>query len=292
MGASSSAGRARPSRVEQVVILSKLEQEYLLRAIEAAVQVRDLRQFFLWAQGQLQLLLPHRLMLCLQFDANDALVRLECLHGAVLDEAAIKRLCDPCDGLALRVARHCRDGQRLPCMSAAGRRSADAALAGFQDELQLAGFENMVVHGSGRLAGGSTLFALCGLPLRPGVRHGYFLELLLPHLHLAMLRLSEQAARSGLAALHPLMARPLSAREADILRWVQEGKSNYEVGCILGISALTVKNHLQRIYKTLGVSNRTHALSRCMSLRLLEPAPPQPAPALTGLAPVRRGARQ
>jgi hypothetical protein len=53
---------------------------------------------------------------------------------------------------------------------------------------------------------------------------------------------------------------------------VKEGKSNYEVGCILGISALTVKNHLQRIYRTLGVSNRTHALSRCMSLHLFEPA--------------------
>jgi len=39
---------------------------------------------------------------------------------------------------------------------------------------------------------------------------------------------------------------------------------------MLGISAMTVKNHLQRIYKTLGVSSRTHALSRCLALGLLE----------------------
>jgi DNA-binding CsgD family transcriptional regulator len=51
---------------------------------------------------------------------------------------------------------------------------------------------------------------------------------------------------------------------------VREGKSNFEVGCILGISAMTVKNHLQRIYKALGVSNRTHALSRCLALGLLD----------------------
>jgi len=38
-----------------------------------------------------------------------------------------------------------------------------------------------------------------------------------------------------------------------------------------------VKNHLQRIYKALGVSNRTHALARCLALRLLEPLP-EPAP--------------
>jgi DNA-binding CsgD family transcriptional regulator len=42
------------------------------------------------------------------------------------------------------------------------------------------------------------------------------------------------------------------------------------MGKILGISGLTVKNHLQRIYRTLGVSNRAHALARCMDLRLLE----------------------
>jgi DNA-binding CsgD family transcriptional regulator len=92
----------------------------------------------------------------------------------------------------------------------------------------------------------------------------------LPYLHMALLRLSQDGpAQAG--AGHDAILRPLSARETEILGWVREGKSNYEVGRILGISALTVKNHLQRIYKTLGVSNRTHALARCMSLKLLEP---------------------
>ena len=57
--------------MEQLVILSKLEQEYLLHAIEAALPLQDLRQFFLWTQGQLQALLPHQLMVCLQFGAHD-----------------------------------------------------------------------------------------------------------------------------------------------------------------------------------------------------------------------------
>ena len=54
------------------------------------------------------------------------------------------------------------------------------------------------------------------------------------------------------------------------MRWLREGKSNDEMARILGISALTVKNHLQRIYRMLGVSNRAHALARCLELRLLE----------------------
>jgi DNA-binding CsgD family transcriptional regulator len=132
----------------------------------------------------------------------------------------------------------------------------------------------MVVHGSGRLAGGSTLFALCGWDAPPAARHAYFLALLLPHLHMALLRVGRGDTRAAPEAGPDLVARPLSARETEILEWVREGKSNYEVGRILGISALTVKNHLQRIYQALGVSNRTHALSRSLSLRLLQPAPP------------------
>jgi transcriptional regulator EpsA len=253
------------------VILSKLEQEYLLRVIESANQVRDARQFFLWTQGQLQALLPHQLMLCMQFDSAGALLRLEPMHAGVLDDAAMRRLCDPSDGLAARLARHCRDSDRLPAMTGGGRRAGDAMLEQYRRELQqAAGFDHMVVHGSGALAGGATLFVLCGWAGRPAARHAYFLALLLPYLHMALLRLSA-GGRPALAP-HDALARPLSARETEILRWVREGKSNFEVGCILGISALTVKNHLQRIYRTLGVSNRTHALSRCLALRLLEPA--------------------
>jgi transcriptional regulator EpsA len=257
--------------VEPVVILSALEQEYLLRVIESAVHVRDLRQFYLWTQGQLQALLPHQLMLCLHLDGLDAPVRLECLHAGVLEDAVMRQLCDPVDGLALRLARHCRNADRLPAMTGGGRRTGDAMLSHFRRELELAGFEHMVVHGSGPMAGGSTLFALCGWPRQPQARHAWFLTLLLPHLHMALLRLSGQAGRGPAAGAIDSMARPLSARETEILGWVREGKSNFEVGCILGISALTVKNHLQRIYRTLGVSNRTHALSRCLSLKLLEP---------------------
>lgn len=263
--------------METLVILSAREQEYLLRVIESALQVRDLQQFFLWTRGQLQALLPHQVMLCMQFDASDALVRLECLHGGVLDDTVLRQLCAPNDGLALRLARHCRDDPRLPALSG-GRRAGDAALGLFQRELQLAGFDNVVLHGSGRLAGASTLFALCGWDGQPAPRHAYFLALLLPHLHMALLRLSAGGpfATSTASSMGTLanradaaIARPLSARETDILAWLRQGKSNYEIGCILGISALTVKNHLQRIYRTLGVSNRTHALARCLSLDLL-----------------------
>lgn len=53
----------------------------------------------------------------------------------------------------------------------------------------------------------------------------------------------------------------LSARETEILKWVVEGKTNPEIGTILGISPRTVQKHLERIYTRLGVENR-HAAMR------------------------------
>jgi len=54
----------------------------------------------------------------------------------------------------------------------------------------------------------------------------------------------------------------LSDREAEIMHWVGMGKTNQEIGQILDISAFTVKNHLQRIFKKLNVSNRAQAVSK------------------------------
>ena len=248
-----------------------MEQEYLLRIIESSVQVRDLRQFFLWSQGQLQALLPHQLLVCMQFAADGLLQRIEAVHASVQGEAAIARLCDPQMGLAVRLAHHCAALDAMSCMADLRDAAPGRAFAPFVQELAECPYDNLILDGSGPLPGGATVFALFGLPMRPGPRHAYFLALLLPHLHLTLLRLAIPA----LAPQRPAPgvaggpARPLSAREAEIVHWLREGKRNHEIGSILGLSALTVKNHLQRIYKLLGVRNRAEAVARCTVLRLL-----------------------
>jgi DNA-binding CsgD family transcriptional regulator len=54
----------------------------------------------------------------------------------------------------------------------------------------------------------------------------------------------------------------LSQREIQIMEWVRIGKTNFEIGVILNISAFTVKNHLQRIYKKVGTSGRAHTVTK------------------------------
>ncbi len=51
----------------------------------------------------------------------------------------------------------------------------------------------------------------------------------------------------------------LTARESDVLLWIARGKSNRDIGEILGLSPRTVNKHLERIYVKLGVENRAAA---------------------------------
>ena len=263
--------------MEAVVILSRLEQEYLLSSMESGLRVASAHQLFLWAQGQLQALLPHQVLACMQFAPGGALQRIECVHGSVLAPGAARALARRGDGLAARIARHCMDGGHMPALfdgGSGGARTGSGmgALDGFAAELDAIGIDSVLVHGTGRTSAGASVFVLFGLPMRPGARHAYFLELLLPYLHLALARLPACAnGRDGDGGRrNAAPKRSLSARETEIVGWLREGKSNGEMGQILGISGLTVKNHLQRIYRALGVSNRAHALARCLELRLLE----------------------
>lgn len=52
----------------------------------------------------------------------------------------------------------------------------------------------------------------------------------------------------------------LSTREQEVLSKLREGKSNKEIGGMLGISPRTVQKHLQRIYRYFGVHTRTEAI--------------------------------
>lgn len=67
----------------------------------------------------------------------------------------------------------------------------------------------------------------------------------------------------------------LTRREAEVLRWVAEGKTNGETAIILGLSPATVKTHLERIYGKLGVEGR-HAASRLVFERVLRDPIPLP----------------
>jgi DNA-binding CsgD family transcriptional regulator len=54
----------------------------------------------------------------------------------------------------------------------------------------------------------------------------------------------------------------LTAREREVLEWVAAGKTNRDIGAILGASPRTIEKHLERVYEKLGVETRTAAVRR------------------------------
>ena len=71
-----------------------------------------------------------------------------------------------------------------------------------------------------------------------------------------------QAAHRKLETLerHGKPLRPrLGRREVEILHWIARGKTNAEIGTILGVSAATIATYLQRIFEKLKVTDRASA---------------------------------
>ena len=60
-------------------------------------------------------------------------------------------------------------------------------------------------------------------------------------------------------AQNPLGSLGLTPRETEVLTWVAQGKTNYEIGVILSAGTRTICKHVERILSKLFVENRTAA---------------------------------
>jgi two-component system NarL family response regulator len=61
------------------------------------------------------------------------------------------------------------------------------------------------------------------------------------------------------------LRQQLTARELEVLKLLARGLTNREIASVYGISASTVKNHLNNVMAKLEVADRTEAVSFCLS---------------------------
>lgn len=83
--------------------------------------------------------------------------------------------------------------------------------------------------------------------------HKAILTVVTPHIHQAMVRLCAIKKKERLTAL--------TAREREILKWMIEGKTNWEISVILNISERTASFHVQNIEEKLNAVNKMHAVA-------------------------------
>jgi DNA-binding CsgD family transcriptional regulator len=72
-----------------------------------------------------------------------------------------------------------------------------------------------------------------------------------------------------------LLGLGLTPREAEVLAWVAQGKTNRETAMILGTSTRTVQKHLERVFAKLGVESRTGAILKAWQTGRFEDLAPQ-----------------
>ncbi len=75
-----------------------------------------------------------------------------------------------------------------------------------------------------------------------------------------LFRVTAEDEAGQVAALQEKFA--LTHRESEVLIWIAKGKSNKDIGEILGLSPRTVNKHLEQIFVKLGVENRASAAVR------------------------------
>jgi DNA-binding CsgD family transcriptional regulator len=69
---------------------------------------------------------------------------------------------------------------------------------------------------------------------------------------------------------HAKRTGPLTGREREVLTWVAQGKSAWEIGEILGIVKRTVDEHAASAFRKLGAVNRAQAVAIAIRDRLIE----------------------
>lgn len=146
----------------------------------------------------------------------------------------------------------------------------DAAYPGpWLDAFKLHDLRNTLAHGVQDLTGTlSSFFVFSRLAGEVGERQAFLLRLLTPHLHQALAHalptIEDYEGRLGAPA-----ARRLSPRQREILHWLHEGKTNWEIAQILGLTALNVKYHVDQIYAKLEVRSRAQAVAKAQDNGLL-----------------------
>jgi transcriptional regulator EpsA len=251
------------------------QSECLLRIIEAAPQVRRRHQFFMWSQGDLQRWVPRKVSVCGTYDREQRDVVFDIFNSIPVPPDVIEVLKDARSeivGTALSAWKRIRQQScRLDLQELVGGHPVWETLVAL-------GFRQLLVHGVTR-------------PGRPDEVESFFLfaqpagsygddaiaalDMLLPCVHLTYQRvcvIERQMVPVRNSSIHPVLtapyqrATPITEREREILLWVRDGLSNQQISEKLGISALTVKNHVQKILRKLGAANRAQAVAKAMTM--------------------------
>lgn len=245
--------------------------ESLLLNLDTSLSVHARSQMFSWTQGLLQSLVPCKVLMCALHGGDSGASKADSFStlvgaGTSLGELLLR------DPAALpSLIKTWRQHNFVPVI----RELRDVpALAGSRLELELGriGATELLIHGSRDVdTEVGSLFVFADQAGTFAEREAYLVQLIVPFLDAAWIRSQARARSEGSGCVARGGSGALTEREREILRWICHGKSNWEIGAILDISPLTVKNHVKKILRKLNVVNRAQAVGKALDARIISP---------------------
>jgi len=96
-------------------------------------------------------------------------------------------------------------------------------------------------------------------------------QLLATYVHDCVRRIVWQGPAVAIAEAQPVQdTSDLNERECQVLTWVAAGKTSSEIASLMPISERTVSFHLSNARRKLGAANSRHAITRAISLGLID----------------------
>jgi transcriptional regulator EpsA len=256
-----------PKPPGQGLELSAEESARFLCVAAASSAIKRHYDLFVWLNGEVQHFLPHQILISAWGDFASWHIKLDvvsALPGVRTEQLARCRI-DP-------LVRECytqwvaRGREPLMLDAAAWASVHTACTCPLHSALR--GMRSLLVHAvRDKRSGNDSLYLALDSESSGdrgcNPRFMSLAQLLFCQVDVACRRVAALPLHDAVAAqsttLHLL---DLSTREREILDCLRRGMTNFEIAAVLDISPFTVKNHVQRIFRKIGASNRTHAAAK------------------------------
>jgi len=246
--------------------LSADESGRFLRIVSGALLIDRHYQLFLWLRGEVQEFLPHDILISAWGDFAKWELKLDVV-SAMPGARTVGLAQQPIDGILKGCYADWVAGGRRPLLVKAA--SVLESLGGSDGPIYdaLRDMRSVLVHGVRDERGGhDSLYVVLNSGSitkgRAKDQFSYVMDSLIGQIDLAFRRVAALPIASAKGAVEHSDWLELSAREQEILDWLVQGKTNVDIATELDISPFTVKNHVQRIFKKIGVNNRTQAAAK------------------------------
>lgn len=250
--------------------LTDHEREQFIELIHESLRIKTHLQLFLWLQGRLQQHLPHDILIAAWGDFSIGLIYFDVISAlpGVRTEKINK---DNLTRFLKRLFTYWESNGCTPsllsmeeCINLMGETGCEVIAQNFSN------MKCVLVHAIKDFRGRhDCLYMLLSKAKTHPKRVCTMFEALLPYIDTSLRKVPHLPKQVPNAALTGDPREPgidsfsgVTPREAEIMRLVRVGKTNNEIGKILDISAFTVKNHLQRIFKKFNVGSRTQAVAK------------------------------